>query len=67
MFRKVAVLSLDQPVDSNTRLRRTVISARKARTLLQKELKEIRRRLRQLEQEHSNVISIREVPDREAA
>ena len=66
MFRKLPIVPAD--VVSQTKSpRRTTISAHKARTVLEKELLEIRNRLVRLEEEAAGVIPIRSAPERKAA
>ena len=58
MFRKLPIIHVDE-VAHTTSLRRTTISAQKARTMLEKELRDIRHRLTRLEEEAAGVIPIR--------
>lgn len=67
MFRKLPIVSADD-VSHVKSPRRTTISAQKARTMLEKELLEIRNRLIRLEEEAAGVIPIRrDTPQRKAA
>ncbi len=65
MFRKLP-LAFKDSTHTNTP-RRTTISTRSARTMLERELRDIRGRLLRLEEEVSGVIPIRRTPDSKAA
>ena len=67
MFRKLPIVPIDD-VSQTKSPRRTTISAQKARTGLEKELREIRHRLIRLEEEAAGVIPIRpNTPERKVA
>lgn len=65
MFKKLFIVS-GKTSHSKTP-RATTISARKARTILEKELLDIRHRLSKLEQELTGITPISTPPDRRAA
>ncbi len=66
MFRKLPVVSIDEASHSKAP-RRTTISACSARTMLERELRDIRHRLIRLEEEAAGVVPIRPTPGRKAA
>jgi hypothetical protein len=67
MFRKLPIVPADDVPQTKSPCR-TTISAQKARTMLETELREIRNRLVRLEEEAAGVIPIRRTtPARKAA